>query len=399
MPSMSPFSDADSFVVNTEALKAAEPRMDWLSEQFATVAAYLETAGSTVPPRSGGGLSQFSDLGGRDIVAGTTDLVLDSKKHLDTVFDRIVTTRQRYEQTEEDNIVSVDDLFAALGPEKPPAPSPEFPWPPDEPATELPTSRDEVPRMPDRPDVSALLTDPVLDEAQYRAGPPARAVREWLEPSGGVTGEMIKAMAYPYTPAHMSDRILAWVAGADSGPTNFWQFPVMVGAAYHAAARAVAAIANATEAVFTYVGWVWSSRAKIDANGAFHGAITQLKELEKLLTGLGDCEQQVAACLSSADRDVDGGIHNLWEEYASYYDLTLSIGGSGAGLASALETVNLKIRAISYANAFEEIGSRHCYQHAVDVVRHRRDARELALAEGADVPEMAEPDLGQFTSP
>lgn len=388
-------------VVNTAALKAAEPRLSWLSEQLRKVAVHLDPADA--PVTSGGVLLGIGENGGPDLMDAAVDLVLAARRSLNEISDTIVAVRHKFEKAEDDSTVLVGELFAELAEG---LPSPGIDWPPDlfprdKPKVEFPDSPDGTPKMPDLPDVRGLLGEPQRDGSSAVSEPPARAVRDWPTPatsvgSGGLTGVMVGAFAYPYTPTEMSDTILGWTVGVDSGATNFWAHPAWAGEVFRGAADAMLAIADAVEVVFTYVRWMWHSASAWAAEVVFKATVSRLSDLSEALGKVAECEHGVAEHLRAADREAVDRISRLDADYASYYDLTLSISGSGSGIGTIFESLELKLRAAQYANQFAKTGRFMMWDHGYRCLDLRRDARQALVDEGCDLPEVPDPDLSSF---
>jgi len=118
-----PLANPTTTVVDTQALRQVEPVMNATGSDLEAVRRYCgqfagahpaASSGPSVGPKVGA-LMAAATIDRDGIADAMPARVQEAITALEQTFDQVVQTRQRYEQTEADNVLHVNDIFGALG--------------------------------------------------------------------------------------------------------------------------------------------------------------------------------------------------------------------------------------------------------------------------------------------
>lgn len=311
---MPPLIDADDTVVNTPALRRLEPYLSDVVAEVGSVGAFLDkvaptslTDGNASVSNVCGAMNSAARVNSAGIMKGAAWSIRSMATRVEQVFSAIVETRQRYEQTEHDNTVSVADIFTATD-------------------SGAPVPADTIGVGVSPLDSSTPLL-PQLDDPASFLGDPTRAGQDTVEGAlGALTslGEPRSALGKVLAAAEISPRLVAGKVVQWGGGN--WTETLTAAQGFGQAARAVAVLRTKVEAGFDYVALVWRSRAFEAAHVTFNQVLIELDDLIETLATCAQFEANTAAALAEIDAALVGHLPAIVTDYQSFLNQDSEMG-------------------------------------------------------------------------
>lgn len=303
---MPPLIDADDTVVNTAALRRLEPFLTDVVAEIDSVGAFVDKVAPTSPADGGasvsnmrGAMNTAAQVNCAGIMKGTASSVRSVATWVEQVFTAIVETRRRYEQTESDNTVAVDDIFTAT--------DAGSAVPANTIGVGVSPLDSSVPMLPQLEDPAAFLGDPTLTGQDTVEG--AISVLTSLGEPRSAVGKVVAAAEI--SPLLVADKVVQWGGGN-------WTETLTAAQAFGQAAQAVAVLRTKVEAGFDYVALVWRSRASQAAQATFYRVLLELDDLIETLATCAQYEAATAEALAEIDAALVGFLPVIAADYQSF---------------------------------------------------------------------------------
>lgn len=312
-------SGSGSFHVDTPSLRRLEPFLAETLEQFDEAARYASKVANQDGGHSGGGsdgpvsnpkvglLEAVAAVNHQQFMQSAAALIPVCRGVAEELFAKIVTTRELYEATEDDNAAEVTPIFGTI---TPPARPPESG--PTRPASPLPGAG---PLVPDFDPVSDSLKDPTTQMAGRVVMPPVGAF------DAAMTGSGQGLEALGPSGAHVAGRISDWVGSSEASrsATSARFFTCL--------AQAITNLGQRVTAILGYLQEVWSSGGMEAAANSFDRLLVLLEDTVGSIVTFAEYESATTDRLITAFEAIDSHATGLQSRWANFLECDRLVAG------------------------------------------------------------------------